>query len=166
MITITLFSSNMLLSKIIQWFQGSKASHAAIGFEKDGKQYFLHAAWGGVQITPREVVLSNHTIVAEFEILSNFDDEVSLAKSKVGQPYDTIGLFGYIFVLISRKFNLGIHNLLASKSAVVCSEFVIELDVNNEIPEFYGLHPSDVMPRDLLEICTKGNSFKRITSYI
>lgn len=162
MVTIALFSSKMILSRIIMWITKGP-SHSAIGFEKDGKQYFLHAAWGGVQITEREKVLSNHTLMAEFEILANLDDEVLLAKEKVGQPYDTIGLFGYLAVLIAKNFGIGIHNPLASKSAVVCSEFIVELDVNHEIPEFQGLDPADVSPRDLFDICSSGKSFRKLT---
>lgn len=162
MVTIALFSSKMILSRIIMWVTKGP-SHSAIGFEKDGKQYFLHAAWGGVQITPREAVLSNHTIIAEFEILADLDDEVVLAEKKIGEPYDTIGLFGYLAVLIAKNLGFGIHNPLASKSAVVCSEFIVELDVNHEIVEFQGLDPADVSPRDLLDICSNGKSFRKLT---
>lgn len=162
MITIALFSSKMILSKFIMWITKSPASHSAIGIEKDGKQYFLHAAWGGVQITPREDVLSNHTLVAEFEVLANMDDEIALAEKRVGEPYDTVGLFGYLAVLLARNLGIGLHNPLASKSAVVCSEFIVELDYNREIPEFIGLDPADVTPRDLIDICISGKSFKKI----
>lgn len=162
MITIALFSSNNFFSKIIQWIEGSPIGHSAIGFEKDGQKFFLHAAWGGVQITPRETVLSNHTLYAEFQILLDMNDELALAEKKVGEPYDTIGLFGYLAVLIAKDFGIGIHNPLASKSAVVCSEFVIELDVNKEIPEFQNLNPADVTPKDLYNICLNGTSFKKI----
>lgn len=162
MVTIALFSSKMILSRIIQWVLKSPVSHSAIGFEKDGRQYFLHAAWGGIQITPREKVLSNHTLVAEFEVAANLDDELVLAEKRIGEPYDTVGLFGYILVLLAKNFGLGIHNPLASKSAAVCSEFIVELDVNKEIPEFQGLDPETVTPRDLLDICSSGKSFKKI----
>lgn len=161
MVTIALFTSKMILSRIISWITKGP-SHSAIGFEKDGKQYFLHAAWGGVQITPRETVLSTHTIMAEFEVIPDLSNEVVTAESKVGEPYDTIGLFGYLAVLIAKDFGIGINNPLASKSAVVCSEFIIEVDVNHEIPEFKNLVPSDISPRDLLDICSSGSSFKKI----
>lgn len=162
MVTIALFSSKMFLSKIIMWITKSPASHSGIGFTKDGQDYFLHAAWGGVQVTPRAAVLANHTLVAEFEVLADLDDEFQLAVKRVGEPYDTVGLFGYLAVLIARNFGLGIHNPLASKSAVVCSEFIIELDSNHEIPEFKDLDPADVTPRDLFDICSTGASFKKI----
>lgn len=160
MATIVLFSSNMILSKIIQWIQGSPIGHCGVGIEMDGNQYIFHAAYGGVQITSREKVLSNHTIVAEYEVLVNFDDEIKIAKKRLGEPYDTIGLFGYIPVLIAKWFGIGIHNPFASKSAAVCSEFVVECDVNHEIPEFSGLDPENVKPKDLSEICEHGKSFK------
>jgi hypothetical protein len=162
MITIALFSSKMILSRLIMWITKSPASHSAIGFEKDGKQYFLHAAWGGVQITPREEVLAGRTLVAEFEVKANLDDELALAEKRVGEPYDTVGLFGYLAVLLAKNFGWGIHNPLASKSAVVCSEFIIELDYYHEIPEFDGLNPANVSPRDLFDICSSGASFRKL----
>lgn len=162
MVTIALFTSKNILSLFIGFVLGKKVSHSAIGFEKGGKKYFLHAAWGGVQIEERDYILSKKELVAEFEILANMDDELKLAESKVGKPYDTLGLFGYIFVLLARKFNIGISNPLASKSATVCSEFVIDLDVNKEIPEFIGLDPETITPRDLYEICFNGKNFRKL----
>lgn len=162
MLTITFFSSSSIISKIIGWLIGGNVSHCAIGFEKDNIKYFLHAAWGGVQITPRDEFLKEDYIVSEFEILINMQDEVILAEKSVGEPYDTIGLLGYIPVLLAKKFGIGIHNPLASKCAVVCSEFVVECDVNHEIKEFDGLDPANVTPKDLLDICTNGKSFKII----
>lgn len=162
MITIAIFSSKNIISKIIEFILGKPTSHSAIGFEKNNKKFFLHAAWGGVQITPREEVLSNHKLIAEFKIIPDMTDEIILAENKVGQPYDTIGLFGYIAVLIARKFKIGIKNPLASKSAVVCSEFIIDLDINKEIPEFIGLDPETITPRDLFDICSNGKSFIKL----
>lgn len=162
MVTIALFSSKMVLSRFIMWVTKSPASHCGIGFEKDSKQYFLHAAWGGVQITPREVVLSNHQLAAEFEIIPDMSEEILSAEKRVGEPYDTVGLFGYLAVLFAKDFGIGIHNPLASKSAVVCSEFIVELDINKEIPEFQGLDPADITPRDIYDICSNGASFKKI----
>ncbi len=162
MATIALFTSNNIFSRIIQFFEGSKISHSAIGIDIDGVSYFLHAAWGGVQLTARENVLSYDKLFAEFEVIPNIEDEVNTAKSKIGEPYDTIGLFGFIFVLLARKLGIGIHNPLASKSAVVCSEFIIECDTQHLIPEFYGLDPETITPPDLFHICSNGKSFKEL----
>lgn len=162
MITIALFSSNNFFSKIIQWFEGSPIGHSAIGFEKDGQHFFLHAAWGGVQITPRETLLATHTLYAEFQILPDLGDELALAEKRIGQGYDVLTLFGYIFVLLGRKLHIGINNPFYSKSAEVCSEFVIELDSEHKIPEFQGLYPANIDPKDLFDICQKGSSFRRI----
>ena len=162
MITVTLFSSNNFFSKIIQWFLGSKIGHSAIGFQMDGRQYFIHAEWAGVQITPREVVLATHTIVAEFSVIPDIQGEVILAQQRVGQSYDLLTLFGYLPVLLGRKFGIGVNNPLTSKSAEVCSQFVIEVDTNHLIHEFDGLDPADITPPDLYRICKSGSSFKQI----
>ena len=163
MATIALFNSSNIISLIIGFFLGRKISHCAIGFNYKGVPSFLHSTWPSVKISPRDDFLKEDNLVAEFEILPELDDEVVLAEKRVGEPYDAPGLIGYIFVLLFRKFGIKLHNPLASKSASVCSEFIIQLDVNNEIPEFYRLDPATVTPRDLFDICSNGKSFKKIS---
>lgn len=162
MVTIAFFSSHLIFSRIIRWVTKSKTSHSAIGFEIYGEQFFLHATWGGVQITPRKKVLSNHTIVAEYQVLPDIEAEVHTALARVGESYNTLGLFGYIPVLIARWFGVTLHNPFAKKGAEVCSEFIIEVDVNNEIPEFVGKDPSEITPQDLENICSSGKSFQKL----
>lgn len=149
---------------MIQWVEGSPIAHSAIGITYNGAPSFLHAAWGGVAIVPREALLvAPHTMVAEFEIIPDLGDEVALAEKRVGQGYDVLTLFGYIPVLLGRKLKMGINNPFYSKSAEVCSEFIIELDSQNKIPEFDGLDPADVMPPDLFTICSEGKDFRRLS---
>jgi len=40
--------------------------------------------------------------------------------------------------------------------------FIIQLDINREIPEFYRLDAENITPRDLFDICSNGKSFKKI----
>src|SRR5579884_2061336 len=110
MITIALFSSNNFFSKIIQWFEGSPIAHSAIGLTINGQQFFLHAAWGGIQLTPRDSLLSTHVLMAEFEVIPNITGEVEAAEKRIGQGYDVLTLFGYIPVLLGRFLHLGINN--------------------------------------------------------
>ena len=164
MISIVLFhNTTSIFAKIISWFEGSTISHAGIGLEIDGVPFILHAAWAGVQLIPRANVLENHTVVAEFETIPNISGEVNLAESKIGEAYSVLTLFGYLFVLLGRKLHIGINNPLSCKSGTVCSQFVVEVDINHEIPEFDGLDPANIMPLDLYNICCAGKSFRRIS---
>jgi hypothetical protein len=162
MITITLFSGTSILSKLIKFFQGGPVSHCGIGITLDGTPMFLHASLTGVQLTPREVLLKDHTIVAEFEIIPDIQNEIKPDELRIGQSYDFIGLLGYLPIIFFRKFGIKINNPFASKSAAVCSEFVIEADVYHKIKEFDGLIPQDITPQDLYNICLNGTSFRKI----
>jgi hypothetical protein len=137
-------------------------SHCAIGLEIDGVPSFLHAAVGGVHITSLADMEKNHKIVYVYEILPDISDEVPNALKLIGEDYDYVGLFGFIPVLIARWFKFKLQNPLASKSAVICSEFVIHLDPEGKIPEWVGLNPTDVTPEDLHQVCESGPSFKKL----
>lgn len=149
---------------MIQGVEGNSIAHSAIGISYNGAPSFLHAAWGGVQVTPRATLLAApHTLVAEFEILPDLGDEISIAEKRIGEGYDVLTLFGYIPVLLGRKMGIGINNPFYSKSAEVCSEFIIELDVEKKIPEFDGKNPANVTPPDLFKILSEGKDFRRIS---
>ena len=163
MISIVLLQAKKnLFSSMISFIEGSPISHAAIGLEKDGVQYLLSARWGGVGLDTRDYVLSTHNVYSEFEIIPNVIGELALAEKRIGQPYGVLTLLGYIAVLLGRDLHIGINNPFYSKSAEVCSEFVIELDIQGLIPEFKGLNPANITPKDLDSICSKGSSFKRL----
>lgn len=162
MTTIALFTSNNWKSKIIQFFTKSKISHAALGIEQNGKKYFLHSKSGGVQLSSREDVLSYDQLFAEFEIIPDISDEIPNALKYIGDKYNTLELFGFIFVLIGRKLHIGLHNPFAMHGAEICSEFVVMCDTEDKICEFKGLRPSDIDPNDLYEICKTGKSFNLI----
>jgi hypothetical protein len=159
MVTIGFFANNDLLAKIIGFFEGSPITHSAIGFEKDGKQYWLHAARYGAQIVDRGYLGG---LCAEFPVLSNIQGEVELAEQKVGEPYSQLTLIGFAAIILAKHFGIAIDNPFYEKSAVVCSEFVIEVDSQHLIHEFDGLDPADITPALLFDICSRGDSFKRL----
>ena len=168
MISIVLFSTKgsvfaKIVSSLISWFEdGSRITHAGIGLNIDGVPHILHATWPKVVLVPRDQVLQSHNVVAEFEVIPDISNEIEIAEKKVGEPYSLLTLFGYIAVVIGKYFGVGIDNPLSSKSAVVCSEFVVEVDVNHEIHEFDELDASDITPADLYFLCAYGDSFRRI----
>lgn len=156
-------SKHNLISKIIESFENSPISHTGICLKINDEPYVLHSAWAGVQLVPISYLLKSHTIVYEYEVVPDITKELmKVADQHIGDKYDTLGLFGYMAVWLGRKIKLGIHNPLASKSAAVCSRFVIQADVENLIPEFHLVDPEDIMPTDLLDICKNSNNFKLV----
>ena len=159
MATIAFFAGTTFISKIIEWFTNSPISHTAIGFTKDGNQYWLQAIASGVQIIPRAW---EGQLYAEYQVISEFDNEVAVAEKKVGEPYSDLTIVGFALMLIAKWFGIRINNPFYEKSAVICSEFIIEADTKHFITEFNGLDPADISPADLFAICKTGKSFKKI----
>lgn len=160
MASVCLYSGNNFFAKLVKWFTKSNISHAAVGLTgQDGKQYLLQAEGQGVILIPREW---QSGLVAEFQILAPVDNEMALAEKKVGEPYAKLTILGIVIVGLAKYLGIGIHNPFYEKSAVICSEFVVESDTQHLIPEFNGIDPADVTPVDLFNICTNGKSFKRI----
>lgn len=167
MVSIALFHNTTtgfmsIFPKLISFFEGSPISHSGLKVDVDGVPWLLHAAWGGVVFIPMSQIMSNHTIYAEFEIIPDVSAEFENAKKRVGQSYDVLTLFGYLPVLLGKWLHIGINNPFYSKSAEVCSELIVEMDVKHEIHEFDELDPANISPADLFTICSTGSSFKRI----
>lgn len=160
MTTIGFFSTNTFLAKIIKWFTKSPVSHSAIGFIYNGKPSWLHAAAGGVQIVDRGWLGG---LYSEYEIIPDVDSDIALAEKKVGEPYSQLTLVGFAIMIIAKWFGIGINNPFYQKSAVVCSEFIVESDIQHLIPEFDGLDPANISPATLFAICATGKSFKKLT---
>jgi hypothetical protein len=160
MATIAFFSGTTFISKVIEWFTNSKISHSAIGFTgNDGYQYWLQAIGTGVQIIPRAWETD---LYAEFQVIPNIQNEVQIAESKVGEKYADLTILGFAIMIIAKWFDIRINNPFYEKSAVVCSEFIIEADTQHLIPEFDGLDPADITPAGLFQICNNGKSFKKL----
>ena len=145
MITIGFFSNNSFMTNLIQLVTGSRINHVAIGLVKDGKQCWLEASTKGVMIVDRGYLSG---LCAEFEVLPDISNEVQLAEQKVGQAYADLIFIGFLFIYIGRLFGIKLHNPFYEKSAEVCSQFVVDVDTQKLIPEFYGLVPADVSPGD------------------
>ena len=169
MVSIALFHNTTtglmsIFPRLIAWFEGSskQISHSALKVDINGVPWILHAAWGGVKFIPMSEIMGNHTLVAEFEIIPDVSAEFENAKKKIGQAYDVLTLLGYIPVILGKYLHIGISNPFYSKSAEVCSELIVEMDVYHLIHEFDGLDPADINPQDLFNICSAGSSFKRV----
>jgi hypothetical protein len=159
MITIGFFSNNTLFGQLTKLMTQSPITHAAVGFTKNGKQYWLQAVGSGVQIVDRGW---EGGLYAEYQVIPDVENEVEAAEKKVGEPYGKLTILGFAIMIIAKWFGIGINNPFYEKSAVVCSELVVEVDTQHLINEFDGLDPADISPAALFDICSKGKSFRKI----
>lgn len=167
MLSIVFTVSDSFVSKAIRWVTKSETSHVAIGTEIFGVPVFMHSTVGGVQITPRERYLKNNRVVAEYvanvDVESKLRNNVMKVAEYLGEKYDYIGLVGYAILIFAwRLFRKKIKNPLASPTAMVCSEFVVHLNADGDIPEWDGLDPERTHPQELLERCEKEVSMLRV----
>jgi hypothetical protein len=159
MITVGFFSNNTFFNHLVQWFTQSTVNHCAIGFLYNGKPSWFQAGVGGVQIVDRGWLSG---LVAEYQILPPIDQEVQVAEKKIKEPYAYLTILGFLFIKIAKLFGCHLHNPFYEKSAVVCSEFIVEIDTQHLIHEFDRLDPADISPGDLLAICQSGKSFQKL----
>lgn len=163
---VTFTTADVWYAKLIRWFTRGRASHVLIGVTLFGREVFMHANVGGIQVTPRERFLYKNQVVAEFETRQEIpSDLLRMAAGHLGESYDYVGLFGFIWpMMLWRWLHLKVKNPLANARGMVCSEFVARVDTDGlVIPEFRGLDPEDTTPEDLLVLCELEKSFKRLS---
>jgi hypothetical protein len=137
-----------------------------IGVELFGREVFIHADVGGVQVTPRDRFLRNNRIVAEFETRWEMpEDLLKVAVEHIGDKYDYVAFLGFLWpVMLWRWFHVKTQNPLASARGMVCSEFAARIDPDGlVISEFKGIDPENTKPEDLLEICMPERSLRRLS---
>ena len=160
-VTILFSTTTFWLSRLIRFFTRSPVSHAAVCVRTPSlPPMILQAEIGGVQALVRGKWEKSNKIVREFRVLLPVD--VSHACEHLGDRYDYVGLLGYIPVLLGRWLGRKIKNPLAASRALICSEFVLHLDHDGQIPEWRGLDLEGTTPADLFVICSKGVSFEAI----
>jgi hypothetical protein len=163
MTTLVFLTTDKILSRLIRKLTHSAASHVALGLSVQGVPVLLQADVGGVQITPREKFMRHHQIVSEWAFTVDIEPALSRGVREIGERYDYVGLFGYLAVVLGRLFHRRIRNPLASRKAVVCSEFVVGLDPEGHaVPEWKGLDPEETLPADLLVICEQSAAFTKV----
>jgi hypothetical protein len=163
-LTVLFMTSDSWVSKLIRWFTKGRVSHVAIGMEVMGAPMVLHATVGGVQMWTRARATGGEILVAEYKIIPDITGGVKAGFEHLGDKYDYVGLFGYIFVMIGRLIKQKWKNPLASSHAWVCSEFVAHCDSENKLPEWHKYADSGTDPEDLLDACEASPDFERITA--
>lgn len=163
MISLCFTTSNGFLSRIIRRVTRSETSHVAFSTSLHGVPVLVHAALGGVQITPRARWLKQNRLVAEFDVKPDLSMGLAEAVRRVGDRYDYRGLLGHLAVLFAwRWLHRRIQNPFASPVQYVCSELVIRSAVSGKIPEWAHIDPERITPGMLLDLCRMGESFKVI----
>jgi len=160
-ITLIFSTASGIISWLIRKLQGADISHCAIGTSMHGVPVVIEDTVGGVRIYPRARWEKSHKLVREFEFIPNMEDGLRHSIGHVGDAYDYAGLFGYVWVLLGRWLRKKWKNPFARANSAVCSEFILEMDPERKlVPEWEGLDPSSVTPRDLDQLCRLGRSFR------
>lgn len=137
----------------------SRAGHAAIGVG----DMLLHAYEKGVVYEPREQWFTSkkQRLVAEVEIVPDVSLGLRECFSRVGEPYDVVGVFRAALAITMRRFVSSIQWFgPASRDSHTCAAFVMLLDPDGaRIPEWRALDRAIVTPADLLAM-TSGPSFQ------
>jgi hypothetical protein len=163
-ITVIFTTSGGLLSWLIRKITGGDVSHCAIGTSVHGVPVIIEDTAGGVRIYPRKRWESGRKIVREYSFIPRMEDGLKVAIQRVGDSYDYVGLVGMLWVMLGRWLRKKWRNPLAKAGSAWCSEFVVRMDVDHQIPEWEGLDPETVTPRDLDRLCRLERSFRRMTS--
>jgi len=118
MVTVGLYKSNTIISKLIRWQTRGKYSHAALHF---GGDKVAVEAWhkGGVQKGPVGHLHANGTQIDIYDIKRFFFEDVveAYATEQVGKPYD----FTMVARFMSRRGESS-----RSKEKLFCSELVFD----------------------------------------
>lgn len=169
MLTLCFTRSDTWPSRAIRWFTRAQVSHSLIGFEFEGAQFFLHASVGGVQVSPRAKFLAKNTLVAEYEIVPDVSVGFRAALARLNEHYDYLSIVGWgAVILLWRWLKVRAHNPWQSPTAMVCTELVLQLDMEAgkpgaRVPEWQGLDPEATSPQELLDLmAVKLGSFKEV----
>ena len=158
--TLIFSTSSGWISGLIRWFTKSRASHVMIGCEVMGVSMLMHCTEGGVQFTPRKKWFGDgNKLVAEYTFKPDVSEGVKHATDLLGERYDYLSIIGFIWVIFWGWLKVKVKNPLASKGAMVCSEFILHVDHKDKIPEWNDLEYETTTPEDLLKACEKKISF-------
>lgn len=132
-------------------------------FNEDfGQEVVIHATVGGVQLQPKSHVLKKYKEKFRYRTSVNVPGGYATAIEAIDTKYDYPGLFFAVIMLyVWRWLRIELNNLLASPTAVICSELVVMCDPTGQIPEWRNLDPEGVSPQMLLDICRESQFFEQ-----
>jgi hypothetical protein len=150
---------SMVLSRLIRWITRSKVSHTWMLYhnEEFDCDMVMEATWEGFRLIPFEVFKRQNVVVQVVEPKYPLDAGFKAAGRWLGDKYDTKGLFGAIIPIIGKWFRRKWHNTWASKSALFCSEAVVDIMKASNYPGTENMIAADVGPEALLEFLQSEN---------
>lgn len=141
------------MSAIIRLFTKSKASHSWMSFEDE---YFgrvvLESTWGGFRLVSYDEFKRSNTIVGEFDTNWDLKPGLKAARDWLGTPYDTLGLFGNILVVVGRWFKQKWKNPLRNAQRQFCSEAIARILQASNFPGTADIDPESTFPQDLYDL--------------
>jgi hypothetical protein len=143
-----------VLSRIIRWFTGSKASHTWLIIEDTffGVEMVMEATETGFRLIPFEnFKAEGNDIVAIIEPVYPLDVGVRQAVRWLGESYDFAGLFGSVVVMLGRWLKRKWRNPLDRAQSMFCSEAVVRVLQASLYPGSEKFDPSATTPQDLLD---------------
>lgn len=127
---ILLFRGNAWLSRFIRWGSKSPYSHAGMAAWWDGRLVVLQAVGRGIEVVPvSHAVDAYHGQVDWFRIRPdaaaklNRETLLDTAITELGTPYNTRGLFGLAFKMLTKRFRKT-PDPKADPEAMFCSQYV------------------------------------------
>lgn len=150
-----------ILSRIIRWFTGSKASHAWLLVDDPffGMEMVMEATETGFRFIPYDnFKAEGNDIVAVLEPAYPLDEGVRQAARWLGESYDFAGLFGSIFVMMGRWLRRKWRNPFDKAHSMFCSEAVVQVLQAAKYPGAEKFDPSATTPQDLLDFLQSGKA--------
>lgn len=149
-------TNNTIISRLIRWLTKATCSHTFLLVDFAAKQLVLEAADSGFRIIAYDQFLNSNTVTDLVEPKVNLDKAIEDAEEWLGKPYDYVGLFGFLWVLIGRALKRHWSNPLHGSKALFCSEVNTKIIQNAGWPGADKLDPTATSPYDLL-LFMKGN---------
>lgn len=157
MITIGFSKSDTIMSWLIRVATGSKASHCFLVHEVIGVECAIEAIATGVSAVPMADFVMDNEIVEIVSVEAPFESGLKFAAMNLGCPYDFLGLFGFLWVLIGRKLGRSWSNPFRGSGRLFCSEAVVRVLARCGVPGASLLDPDSCSPGDVLSFLKRSS---------
>lgn len=151
------YRNGNVLSKLIRKLTHSKTSHTWLLVDDSvlGSQIVIEASLAGFACVDYDYFKKKNQIVAVVEPKYSLDQGLKKIAKDLGEPYDYVGLFGQLVVIVGKWFRRKWHNPFVSKKSMFCSEAITMVLQGSDYPGAKLMVPSDTSPQDLLDFLTK-----------
>lgn len=150
MIRVGFSTSKNVVSWAIRKLTRSHVSHCFFIANLWGTECVLQAAELGFVALPLTEFLKGHQIITIYGLALEDTPTMQHALSLLGKPYDFLGLFGFLWVLLGRKLGRAWKNPVHSEGQLFCSEAIVRVLQKANYPGASLLDPERTSPQDLL----------------